>query len=106
MNSAVDLTDPSRDRVAQSSRTLEFAVERAFGDLPTAEVLILRLRFGIGSRRRPMRAAAQRLGLSVSAARRLERRALRTLRVLALPADARCALARSAGEELCGARDE
>lgn len=66
---------------------LERDVERALGDLPTVELQVLRLRFGIGTRHRSQRDIAQRLGISISRVRRMERRALRDLRALALPSD-------------------
>ena len=66
---------------------LEKSIERALRDLPDAELSILRLRFGIGTRRRSQRDVARRLRLSVGTVRRVERRALRDLRALSLPND-------------------
>lgn len=62
-------------------------VERILRDLPTAELLVLRLRFGIGVRRRSRREVARRLGVGIASVRRLQMRALRDLRALALPRD-------------------
>jgi DNA-directed RNA polymerase sigma subunit (sigma70/sigma32) len=78
---------PPSVAAAPSLGALEREVERAFRDLPTPELRVVRLRFGIGARRCSVPEVARRLDLAVSAVRRLERRALRTLRVLALPPD-------------------
>ena len=67
------------DATATLAGTLEEDVERALHDLLTAELEVLRGRFGIG--------APRRLGVSLSSVRRLERVALRDLRTLALPSD-------------------
>jgi hypothetical protein len=71
----------------ESLAELVDAIERVVQDLPAPELRVLRLRFGIGSARHSQRAVARRLDLSVSAVRRLERRALRDLRALSLPND-------------------
>lgn len=68
-------------------RELTPAIERVIRDLPSAEVKVLRLRFGIGARRLSQRDTARRLAVSISTVRRLERRALRDLRALSFPGD-------------------
>jgi len=80
---APSLPDHERDRL----RALDEDVERAIRDLPSAQVQALRLRFGVGARAHSRRAVARHLGLRTSQVHRLERIALRTLRVLALPRD-------------------
>ena len=75
------------DATATLAGTLEEDVERALHDLLTAELEVLRGRFGIGAPRRSRREIARRLGVSLSSVRRLERVALRDLRTLALPSD-------------------
>jgi DNA-directed RNA polymerase sigma subunit (sigma70/sigma32) len=61
------------------------AVERIMRDMPMDELQVLRLRFGIGARRCSRRVIARRLGIGAARVRRLELRALRDLRALALP---------------------
>jgi len=78
-----DLPDPA----VALLRALEAEIEGAFRDLPTSELQVLRLRFGVGARRCSWREIARRLRVSVRTARRLERRALHTLRALTLPRD-------------------
>jgi hypothetical protein len=75
------------EATATLAGTLEEHVERALQHLRTAELEVLRARFGIGAPRRTRREIARRLGVSLSSVRRLERVALRDLRALALPSD-------------------
>ncbi len=85
--SVQEATSPPSVGAALSLDALEREIERAFRDLPTPELRVVRLRFGIGARHCSAPEVARRLDLPVGAVRRLERRALRTLRALALPPD-------------------
>jgi len=76
---------PSHTLIPASSSPLDAAVALfLFLALPTAEAALLRLAFGLDGAPCSLPAAARRLGLRPAAARRLERRALRTLRRAAL----------------------
>jgi len=66
---------------------LEADVERAIHDLPTGDLQVIRLRFGIGARRHSRGAVARQLQVRLSHVLKLERHALRDLRALALPRD-------------------
>ena len=62
-------------------------VEGVLADLPSLEKQVLRMRFGLGGRRHSQRDTARRLAITVGRVRRVERRAIRTLRILSLPPD-------------------
>jgi DNA-directed RNA polymerase sigma subunit (sigma70/sigma32) len=60
----------------------------ALGHLAPQEELVLRLRFGIGGRQRPLERIARRVGLEPRQLRTVESRALGRLRQMALTAEA------------------
>ena len=76
--------DPFADP-RQADRALEAAIERAIRDLPPLELRLVRLRYGVGTPRRPPRDIARRLGVSRGRIRQVEILALRDLRALSLP---------------------
>jgi DNA-directed RNA polymerase sigma subunit (sigma70/sigma32) len=80
------LFDPSADH-RQPDRDLEAAIERVIRDLPPLELQLVRMRYGVGTPRRPPRDIARRLGVSRGRIRRLEILALRDLRALSMPRD-------------------